>query len=230
MKKTCDAICQIVDGTFVGSVSERSLLVHGVSTDTRTLLSNQLFVPLIGDRFDGHEFAEKAAQRGAVAALWQRDHPYPDPAPFPLILVEDTLRALQELAAHVRREMKLPVVAVTGSNGKTTSKEFIASVLSIRFRVHKTEGNLNNHIGLPLTLIATPADAEVVVVELGMNHAGEIARLSRISAPDVGVITNVGEAHLEFLGSRAAIADAKLEICRDWLPMVYSLFMGMSRS
>lgn len=213
MKMRCDAICEIVKGTWIGNGHEATRVVTGVSTDTRKPMSNMLFVPLVGDRFDGHDFIAEAVQQGATASLWQKDRPLPDSTPLPLILVEDTLTALQNLASAVRRDLKIPVIAVTGSNGKTTCKEFIASVLSSRFRVHKTEGNLNNHIGLPLTLLATPEEAEVVVVELGMNHVGEIALLSRICAPDMGIITNVGESHLEFLGSRDAIADAKLEIC-----------------
>lgn len=212
MQETCHWIRKRVGGKWVGSVVDHYLLVDGVSTDTRMPMTNRLFVPLVGTRFDGHDFLAEAVKQGAAAALWQRDHPHPDPPPIPLILVDDTLTALQELAAAVRREWDIPVIGVTGSNGKTTTKELIAAVLSSRYRVHKTEGNLNNHIGLPLTLLSAPEDAEAAVVEMGMNHRGEIAFLSRLAAPDIGVITNVGDSHLEFLGSREGIADAKLEI------------------
>jgi UDP-N-acetylmuramoyl-tripeptide--D-alanyl-D-alanine ligase len=212
MQETCHWIQKRVGGEWLGSVADRHLLVDGVSTDTRMPMTNRLFVPLVGTRFDGHDFLEEAVKQGAAAALWQRDHPHPASPPIPLILVDDTLTALQELAAAVRREWEIPVIGVTGSNGKTTTKELIAAVLSSRYRVHKTEGNLNNHIGLPLTLLSAPPDAEAAVVEMGMNHRGEIARLSQLAAPDIGVITNVGEAHLEFLGSREGIAEAKLEI------------------
>lgn len=212
MQETCHWIQKRVGGDWIGSVSDRHLLVDGVSTDTRMPMTNRLFVPLIGTRFDGHDFLADAVKQGAAAALWQRDHPHPEPSPIPLILVDDTLKALQELAAAVRREWEIPVVGVTGSNGKTTTKELISGILSSRYRVHKTEGNLNNHIGLPLTLLSAPPDAEAAVVEMGMNHRGEIALLSRLAAPDIGVITNVGDAHLEFLGSREGIAEAKLEI------------------
>ena len=212
MQETCHWIRKRVGGDWIGSVADRHLLVDGVSTDTRKPMPNRLFVPLVGTRFDGHDFLTEAVKQGAAAALWQRDHPLPETPPIPLILVDDTLKALQELAAAVRRQWEIPVVGVTGSNGKTTTKELIAGVLSSRYRVHKTEGNLNNHIGLPLTLLSAPPDAEAAVVEMGMNHRGEIALLSRLAAPDIGVITNVGDAHLEFLGSREGIAEAKLEI------------------
>ncbi|MFC4076535.1 UDP-N-acetylmuramoyl-tripeptide--D-alanyl-D-alanine ligase [Salinithrix halophila] len=212
MQKTLKAITNITNGKLIGGVSDRTLLVEGVSTDTRTLRVNQLYIPLVGERFDGHDYLVNAASQGAAAALWQEDHPLPEEPVLPLIRVKDTLVALQELAAVYRRELGVKVVAVTGSNGKTTTKELIGSVLSVKYRVHRTEGNLNNHIGLPLTLLAMPPETEVAVVEMGMNHTGEIARLSAIGAPDLAVITNVGDAHLEFLGSREAIADAKLEI------------------
>jgi UDP-N-acetylmuramoyl-tripeptide--D-alanyl-D-alanine ligase len=212
MENTLSSIAQILNGRLRGGVSDRQLLVSGVSTDTRGIQPNQLYIPLVGERFDGHRFVEDAAKKGAAAALWQEDRPLPDPLPLPLVVVNDTLQALQALAAAYRRELGIPVVAVTGSNGKTTTKDLISSVLSVRYRVHRTEGNLNNHIGLPLTLLSMPRDTEIAVVEMGMNHAGEIALLSRLAAPDAAVITNVGEAHIEYLGSREAIADAKLEI------------------
>ncbi|OYD06617.1 UDP-N-acetylmuramoyl-tripeptide--D-alanyl-D-alanine ligase [Paludifilum halophilum] len=212
MQMTCQSICQSVQGKLQGEVSDAYRLVQGVSTDTRTIRANQLYVPLVGERFNGHDFLQDAAQAGAAAALWQADHPLPASFPIPLLVVENTLKALQKLAADYRRETGVQVVAVTGSNGKTTTKDLIGAVLGERFRVHRTRGNLNNHIGVPLTLLSMPQNAEVAVLEMGMNHAGEIARLSRIGLPDLAVVTNIGEAHLEFLGSREAIADAKLEV------------------
>lgn len=212
MERSCKWITKVTGGTWIGGPADRHLLVRGVSTDTRQLEVNQLYVPLIGERFDGHQFIDQAARRGAAAALWQQDHPLPESPGIPLIIVSDTLTALQKMAEVYRDELAIPVVAVTGSNGKTTTKDLIASVLSATYRVHKTKGNLNNHIGVPLTLLSMPEQAEIAVVEMGMNHAGEIAVLSRIARPDVAVITNIGESHIEFLGSRAGIAQAKLEV------------------
>ncbi|MDR6224803.1 UDP-N-acetylmuramoyl-tripeptide--D-alanyl-D-alanine ligase [Desmospora profundinema] len=192
-------------------------MVTGVSTDTRTLEPGQLYVPLEGERFDGHDFLKQAVEKGASAALWERSRPLPETS-IPLVLVDDTLEALQRLASAYRQAIGATVVAVTGSNGKTTTKDLIGSVLGIRYRVHRTRGNLNNHIGVPLTLLSMPEETEVAVVEMGMNHAGEIALLSRMAVPDLAVVTNVGDAHLEFLGSRAGIADAKLEILEGLKP------------
>lgn len=212
MERKCEWIEKVTGGELVGGPADRHLLVRGVSTDTRQIEPNQLYVPLAGERFDGHQFIEQAIRRGAAAALWQKDRPLPAEREIPFILVTDPLAALQRLAEAYREESAVPVVAVTGSNGKTTTKDLIAAVLSAKYRVHKTMGNLNNHIGVPLTLLSMPEWAGVAVVEMGMNHAGEIALLSRIAKPDVAVITNIGESHLEFLGSREGIAKAKLEI------------------
>lgn len=226
MQKTLIEITKGTHGKLVGGVSDSHLLVDGVSTDTRTLKPNHLYVPLIGERFDGHDFWMDAVRAGAAASLWSQEVPLPeDPPIIPLIQVEDTLSALQELAAAYRQELEVKVVGITGSNGKTTTKDLTAAILSTRYRVHRTQGNLNNHIGLPLTLLSMPPDTEVAVVEMGMNHAGEIARLSNIATPDLALVTNIGEAHLEFLGSRGAIADAKLEI-REGLPSSGTLIIN----
>ncbi|WP_342773844.1 UDP-N-acetylmuramoyl-tripeptide--D-alanyl-D-alanine ligase [Cohnella pontilimi] len=190
----------------------------GVSTDTRQIKPGQLFVPLSGDRFDGHDYLEAAREAGAVASLWQRDRAQPADAGIPLLLVDDTLAALQRLAAHYLGALQAKVVAVTGSNGKTTTKDLITSVLSTRYRVHKTEGNLNNHIGLPLTVLRADPGTEVLVLEMGMSGRGEIALLSNLAKPDIAVITNIGEAHLLQLGSRRNIARAKLEIVQGLKP------------
>lgn len=187
------------------------LLLSGVSTDTRRIQPGQLFVPLKGERFDGHEYIVTAAEAGASACIWDRSKPIPD-MDIPFILVDDTLIALQALAAHYLRHLQTKVVAITGSNGKTTTKDLITSVLATRYRVHKTEGNYNNHIGLPLTILNAAQDTEVLVLEMGMSGEGEIALLSALGQPDVAVITNVGESHLLQLGSRRNIARAKLEI------------------
>lgn len=212
MERKLEWICKATEGTLVGDPTDRHLVVLGVSTDTRTLTANQLFVPLVGERFDGHAFYQQAAERGAAASLWQEDHPLPEKRPVPLIVVKDCLAALQKMAQTYRLEWNRPIVAVTGSNGKTTTKELLASVLGSRFQVHKTQGNLNNHIGVPLTLLSIPATAEAAVIEMGMSNRGEISFLSRLTRPNYAVITNIGESHIQFLGSRAGIAEAKLEI------------------
>jgi UDP-N-acetylmuramoyl-tripeptide--D-alanyl-D-alanine ligase len=190
----------------------------GVSTDTRQIRPGQLFVPLSGDRFDGHDYLAAAHEAGAVASLWQKDRPQPADAGIPLLLVDDTLAALQRLAAHYLGALQAKVVAVTGSNGKTTTKDLITSVLSTRYRVHKTEGNFNNHIGLPLTILRAEPGTEVLVLEMGMSDHGEIALLSNLAKPDIAVITNIGESHLLQLGSRRNIARAKLEIVQGLKP------------
>ncbi len=172
MQETCHWIRKRVGGD--GSVPSPTVICWWTAfPPTRgSRCPTDCLFPLSGTRFDGHDFFDRGGKAGAAAALWQRDHPLPETPPIPLILVDDTLKALQELAAAVRRQWEIPVVGVTGSNGKTTTKELIAGVLSSRYRVHKTEGNLNNHIGLPLTLLSAPPDAEAAVVEMGDEPSG----------------------------------------------------------
>jgi UDP-N-acetylmuramoyl-tripeptide--D-alanyl-D-alanine ligase len=190
---------------------EDRMIVTGVSTDSRAVTNLELFVPIVGERFDGHDFVGQVIERGAAACLWQKDRK-PYPSGIPLILVDDTLKALQQLAKKYREKLGVPIVAVTGSNGKTTTKDLIYSVLSSEFCTHKTHGNLNNHIGLPLTLLQMEEGTEIAVVEMGMSNLGEISLLSQIAQPNIAVITNIGESHLLHLGSRENIARAKLEI------------------
>ncbi|MGI9114350.1 MAG: UDP-N-acetylmuramoyl-tripeptide--D-alanyl-D-alanine ligase, partial [Chthoniobacterales bacterium] len=180
-----------------------------VSTDSRAIKPGDLFVALRGDNFDGHDFLEKAISAGAVAAMvedWCDENIPPD---FPLLSVRDTLVAYQHLAANYRKSLPLRVLAITGSNGKTSTKDFAAAILSRAFRVTKTEGNFNNHVGLPRTILEANRAHEIAVWELGMNHPGEIAALARIAASDAAIITNIGIAHIEFMGSREAIAREK---------------------
>jgi UDP-N-acetylmuramoyl-tripeptide--D-alanyl-D-alanine ligase len=179
-------------------------IARGVSTDTRTITGGDLFVALRGGRYDGHRFLQEAARRGAVAALVSEISGQ-DPG-IPLVLVPDTLRALGELARLYRRKFSLPVLAVAGSNGKTTTKEMIASVLGTRYRVLATEGNLNNQIGVPLTLFGLHSRHEVAVVEIGTNHPGEIRSLCEILEPTHGLVTGIGREHLEFFGSLDGVA------------------------
>ncbi|QKS70354.1 UDP-N-acetylmuramoyl-tripeptide--D-alanyl-D-alanine ligase [Paenalkalicoccus suaedae] len=192
-------------------VGDGAIEIAGVSTDTRSLVGGNLYVPLAGERFDGHDFYEHAAEAGAVATLWSKQAK-DRPSGMTLVLVDDTLDALQLLAENYLDSLATRVVAVTGSNGKTTTKDMLASVLGTSYKVHKTQGNFNNHIGLPLTILAMERDTEVAVLEMGMNHRGEIELLSKLAKPDVAVITNIGESHLENLGTREGIAEAKFEI------------------
>lgn len=179
-----------------------------VCTDSRTLKSGDLFVALRGERYDGHDFVAKAAAAGAVAALIDRAHVRS--APLPVAAVEDTTVALGALAAHWRRQFHIPLVAVAGSNGKTTVKEMIAACLRAHYgdeAVLATRGNLNNHIGLPLTLLTLRAAHRVGVVEVGMNHPGETAELAQIAGPSIAVINNAQREHQEFMRSVTDVAD-----------------------
>jgi UDP-N-acetylmuramoyl-tripeptide--D-alanyl-D-alanine ligase len=197
---------------FAGATLESgnaNALVDAVSTDSRTIRDGQLFVALRGDNFDAHNFVEEVAGKGAAGAIVSRTWKGNVPNHFALLQAEDTLVAYQQLAANYRKSLPLKVLAITGSNGKTSTKDFAAAVLAKNFRVAKTEGNFNNHVGLPRTILdATSAD-EIGVWELGMNHPGEIGALAKIAQPDAGIITNIGVAHIEFMGSREAIADEK---------------------
>lgn len=195
----------------VGSRADRPWRASGVSIDSRTVQPGDLFVAIKGDRLDGHDFVADAFARGAAAAIVQR-RPANAGDDKPLLLVDDTLAALAALGAAARARTAARIVAVTGSVGKTGTKEAIALALSTQGPTHASEGNLNNEIGAPLSLARMPRDAAFAVFELGMNHAGEIARLSRMVRPDVAVITNVEPVHIEYFGSVEAIADAKAEI------------------
>ena len=185
-----------------------------VCTDTRKIQPGSLFVCLRGERFDGHSFASQAAQLGAAALL--ADHPVD--AVVPQLVVTDTGKALLQLAGWYRRQFQLPVVGLTGSVGKTTTKEFIALVLGAKYNTLKTQGNLNNEIGVPQMLFRLEDSHTAAVIEMGMNHFGEISRLTRAVAPTVGLITNIGVSHIENLGSRAGILQAKLEILEGMAP------------
>nr|WP_246627865.1 UDP-N-acetylmuramoyl-tripeptide--D-alanyl-D-alanine ligase [Paenibacillus oenotherae] len=187
--------------------------IVGVTKDSRDVRQGQLYIPLVGDHFDGHDFTGSALGGGAAASLWQSDRPVPESlAGSPLVVVEDTLAALQRLASKYRDELAVRVIGITGSNGKTTTKDMVASVLGAVFRVHKTAGNLNNHIGLPLTVLQLDETIDIAVLEMGMSGFGEIELLTTIGKPDIAIITNIGDAHMLQLGSRKGIAKAKLEI------------------
>ena len=205
---TPDELAQASGGRWL-SAPPPSL--EGISTDTRTLAPGMLFVALRGERFDAHDYLAEAAARGAAAVIVAEARAG-EPAPLPALAVPDTLAALGAVARLHRRRFQLPVVGVTGSNGKTTTREMIAAILATRGPVLKTEGNLNNEVGVPLTLFGLDATHQAAVVEMGMNHPGEIARLAAIAEPQVGVVTLAAPAHLEGLGSVDAVADAKAEL------------------
>ena len=197
-------IAELAGGKVSGG--DGNVSIQKVSTDSRTLKRGELFVALRGENFDGHKFIEPAAKAGAAGAIVDLDWNGKVPGNVALIRAEDTLRAYQTLAANYRKSLPLRVLAITGSNGKTTTKDFAAAVLARKFRVTKTEGNFNNHVGLPRTMLEATSEDEVGVWEIGMNHPGEVAALARIAAPDAAIITNIGVAHIEFMGSREAIA------------------------
>lgn len=189
---------------------DSAVRVQGVSIDSRTVRAGELFFAIRGERTDGHDFAGAAAARGAPVIVLHQDAPRLSAGA--VIRVDDTTAALGRLAAAERRRRRLRVVGVTGSSGKTTTRSLTHAALGVRYKAESSPGNLNNQWGLPLSLLRLPEDADAAILELGMNHRGEIAALTRIAAPDVGVITNVGEAHIGFLGSREEIAAAKAEL------------------
>lgn len=203
-------IAQYANGSLASG--DATAVITRISTDSRTLQPGDLFVPIRGDNFDGHRFVEQAAQRGASGALVEHGWTGDVPAHFALVRVADTLIGYQQIAAGYRRSLPLKVIAITGSNGKTSTKDFVAAALSRRFRVTKTKGNFNNHVGLPRTMLEANAAHEIAIWELGMNHPGEIAPLAAIAQPDAGIITNIGIAHIEFMGSQEAIAQEKGEL------------------
>ncbi|WP_150266684.1 UDP-N-acetylmuramoyl-tripeptide--D-alanyl-D-alanine ligase [Paenibacillus tepidiphilus] len=223
MTNTLQNIASMCGGEL-SSAGAADKLIAGVVTDSRRITPGCLFVPLAGEKFDGHAYAEGALAAGAAATLWQRDRGEAPAADA--ILVDDTLEALQQLAAAYLNEVAPKVVGVTGSNGKTTTKDMITALLSQKFKVHKTQGNFNNHIGLPLTVLAMESDVEIAVLEMGMSSRGEIALLASLAPPDVAVITNIGESHLLQLGSRMEIARAKLEIAEGLKPGGLLIYHG----
>jgi UDP-N-acetylmuramoyl-tripeptide--D-alanyl-D-alanine ligase len=180
----------------------------GISTDSRTVGKGQLFFALWGDHYNGNKFASEALVRGASCAviddpLYETDN---------TMLVDDCLFELQALASHYRKQLNVPVLAITGTNGKTTTKELLAVILSRKLRIHFTQGNLNNHIGVPLTILSAPSDTEMLIIEMGASHIGEIRTLCLVAKPDYGIITNIGNAHIEGFGSSDGVAKAKTEL------------------
>src|SRR5437773_124888 len=191
------------------SSGDGTVVINKVSTDSRTIKPGELFVALRGENFEGHVFIEAGAKAGATGALVDLNWAGNVPNNFVLLRATDTLQAYQKLAGNYRKSLALHVIAITGSNGKTSTKDFTAAVLGRRLRVTKTEGNFNNHVGLPRTILEATSQDQVAVWEIGMNHPGEVAALAKLAAPDVAIITNIGVAHIEFMGSRERIAEEK---------------------
>ncbi len=211
MKWTRDEIIKATGAKLLSSAGEQ---FDGISTDSRQNLNQTLFVALKGDAFDAHEFLEQALEQGAAGILIHDQKKLnPDLLKRATVfLVDDTLTALGDLAHFYRKKCKFKVIGITGSNGKTTTKEFAREILGSSFKVHASRGSFNNHWGVPLTLLSAPEDSEIVIQEMGMNHVGELKNLARIAEPDVVLVTMVGRAHIGELGSQKIVAQAKEEI------------------
>ena len=181
----------------------------GVVIDSRKAGENFIFVATKGERVDGHQFIPDVFAKGALGVVCEKE---PESLPGPCIVVEDSFEALKQIGEFYRQQLPVKVVGITGSVGKTSTKEFVAAVLSMKYKVHKTLGNYNNEVGVPLTVLSMPEDTEVAVLEMGINHFGEMHNLSRIARPDICIMTNIGQCHLEFLGSREGILKAKSEM------------------
>lgn len=206
-EKTISEIAEITGGVVIHG--DKTLRFTGISRDTRSLRPGDLFWAIRGEQFDGHRFVANAAASGAGGAVVSESPEEPLPPGFAVVRVTDSIKALQMLAAASRAEFRGTVVGLTGSSGKTSTKEFIASVLAEEGSTASTSGNLNNHIGLPVSILACTGEEKFVVLEMGMNHPGEIEPLARIACPKISVITNIGTAHIEFFEDRAGIAKEK---------------------
>ncbi|WEV50790.1 UDP-N-acetylmuramoyl-tripeptide--D-alanyl-D-alanine ligase [Lactobacillus sp. ESL0731] len=207
MKMQLAEIAKAINSTCEG---DEQTIITSVAFDSRKITDGGLFVPLKGER-DGHDFIDSAIANGASATLWQKGHAN-KPTTIAVLEVDDPLLSMQKLAQYYLNKVNPTVVGITGSNGKTTTKDMTAAVLAKRFNVHKTDANFNNEIGVPMTILEMKPNTEILVLEMGMDHAGQLHHLSELTHPDVSVITMIGEAHIEFLGSREGIADAKMEI------------------
>ena len=206
MKLTLQEIASVVGAQNDVSLFE-DLTINAIEFDSRQIKTGDLFLPLQGAR-DGHEFIDTAFANGAVATFSEKNIT----SDYPYILVVDCLKAFQDLAQYYLEKMRVDVIAVTGSNGKTTTKDMIATILATTYKTYKTQGNYNNEIGLPYTVLHMPDDTEKIVLEMGQDHLGDIALLSNLTHPHIAVVTLIGEAHLEFFGSREKIAEGKMQI------------------
>src|SRR3989440_8055576 len=199
-------------------------MIERVSTDSRTIKPGELFVALHGENFDAHNFLEQVAKSGAAGAIVAEEVSAKLPLQFAILRSNDTLAAYQNLAANYRKTLPLKVLCITGSNGKTSTKDFAAAILGRAYRVTKTEGNFNNHVGLPRTILQANREDQFAVWEIGMNHPGEIAALARIASADAAIITNIGIAHIEFMGTRQAIAREKGALAEAIDPSGFVIF------
>ena len=211
IERCLDQIAKMVDGE-ISDPKYSDVKIKGVSIDSRTIKKDCLYIPIVGEKFDGRIFIEECQNAGASAFLIDKNYKIPKSINIPYIKVEDTQTALRDFARAYRQELDIKIIAITGSNGKTTSKNIIHSVLSEKYKVEKTHGNLNNEIGVPLTILDFCEDTDIGVVEMGTEDFGEISVLTNIALPDMAMITNIGDAHLLKLKSREGIAKAKLEI------------------
>jgi UDP-N-acetylmuramoyl-tripeptide--D-alanyl-D-alanine ligase len=210
IKRKLSKIEKMVDGKITKN-DYIDLEIIGTSIDTRTIEKGQLFIPIIGENTDGHKYIQSAVDKGAGGSLWNEDVPIPE-IDFPFILVKDTTKALQDLASNYNKQVGAKVIGITGSNGKTSTKDIIASILETKYNTHKTSGNYNNEYGLPLTLLSINEDTEMAVLEMGMSALGDIKLLCEIAPPDIGVITNSTDVHINDLGSVENILKAKMEM------------------
>lgn len=206
---TLQNIAKACNGQLICTKEQENINIKGAVLDSRLVEEGYLFFATKGEKVDGHSFIKQVAEKKAACVICEK---VPQDVDIPYILVEDSFVALKKVAMFYRENLTIPIVGVTGSVGKTTTKEFISSVLSTRYNVLKTEGNFNNEVGLPLTILRIRDEHKVAVVEMGINHFGEMHRLSEIAKPDICVMTNIGQCHLEFLGSREGILKAKSEI------------------
>jgi UDP-N-acetylmuramoyl-tripeptide--D-alanyl-D-alanine ligase len=208
---TVSELLKAVNGELIGEVRDETISFDHVDTDSRAIHAGGLFIPLVGERFDGHAFINTALENGGAGCLTVNDREKYFPGKF-YVKVADTQKALSDLASWYKKRFDIPYIAITGSVGKTTTKDMITAVLREKYRVLKTEGNFNNEIGLPLTLLRLDSRFEICVLEMGTNHFGEIEYLSAIVEPDVAIITNIGDCHIEFFGDRKGILKGKSEI------------------
>lgn len=203
---------EIIEATGGVTLCGENKIISDITTDSRKITEGSLFIPIAGERFDGHDFAKSALESGAAAVITHKD--MAEISGKTIIRVENTQKALADIARFYKQKHNVPTVSVTGSVGKTTTKDIIHSVLSMKYNTLKTEGNFNNEIGLPLTVLRLEEETEAAVIEMGMSHFGEIERLAAVASPDVAVITNIGMSHIENLGSQEGIFKAKTEVTK----------------
>lgn len=216
MKESLNLIKDLSKGELLVKAGQVDIDINGVSIDTRTLNKGNIYMPIIGENFDGHDFIEKAIENGAYATFWDKKHELPN-IDIPIILVDDTKIALRTLARGYRLLVNPKVIAITGSNGKTTTKDMLYSSLKTKYKTHATKGNQNNDIGLPLTILSMEEDTEVLILEMGTESFGEIKILTEIGMPNYAMITNIADSHLNVLKTKENVATEKLDIVKGFV-------------